>query len=247
MKSLIAFFTLSLLTLTAYAQNLHPTSLNFEGISYQVLYEAGLSEQATNTTCSLQSTNGGQGFIQLNFKGNFTEGRANVGNKAYSVVITTKNTTISPIFEGQECGVLYPPSDPPISRKKLLGIKPSSMSGGNVVIDVMVLYTTASLKALGSESNMVAKVKAAMAEGNDALTTSKINVTINLIYTGEWKYTEGANLYADLPTLANSTEVANLRNQYGADLVCLLSQSPDQSYGGLAYLLRHQRHGLFCC
>lgn len=108
-------------------------------------------------------------------------------------------------------------------------------------IDVMVVYTTAAKDAWGGTAQSNSFIATAITNFNTALNNSGVsNVTINLVYSGEVNYNESGNLRTDLPRLRNDNdgymdEVHTLRSTYGADLVALVTSTPN-NVCGLGYL-----------
>jgi peptidyl-Asp metalloendopeptidase len=107
---------------------------------------------------------------------------------------------------------------------------------GKVVIDLMVLYTTAAKDAWGGESKTKANIATAITNFNKSFIDSGIsNVTVNLAYAGEVKYTE-RTMSDDLSSLRGTSDgvmdnIHSLRNQYAADLVCLVIAGDDSACG----------------
>ncbi len=78
-----------------------------------------------------------------------------------------------------------------------------------------------------------------MEETNHRLTNSLINVRINPVYIGLFNTFETGDLPRDAYRLANSVDgmegVRQLRNDYKADLVCLVTELENQGIGGMAW------------
>jgi hypothetical protein len=74
---------------------------------------------------------------------------------------------------------------------------------------------------------------------NFRLTNSLINVRINPVFIGSIQYVETGDMTLDLPRLANGNggleRVPQLRNDYKADLVCLLTELENQGMGGYGW------------
>jgi len=112
----------------------------------------------------------------------------------------------------------------------------------NTNVDVMVVYTATARAGAGGVDAMNALIDLAVAEANDAYANSEIPITLNLVYRGEVTYTESGNAATDLGRLQNSGDghmdgVHALRNQYGADLVCLFTETMQSTYAGLGFLM----------
>jgi hypothetical protein len=148
----------------------------------------------------------------------------------------------SPPIIGSEPGNFVEPP-PMMSFGNLFAagaIEPDASSNTNV--DVMVVYTGAARIGAGGVSAMNTLIDLAVAEANDAYANSLIPVTLNLVFRGEVTYTESGNVATDLTRLQNPGDghmdaVHAWRNQYGADLVCLFTETMQSTYAGLGYLM----------
>lgn len=115
-------------------------------------------------------------------------------------------------------------------------------AGSEVVLDVMVVYTTAARTAAGGTSAIHALVDLAVAQGNQTFLNSGINARLRLVYCGEVGYTESGSMNTDLdrvtaPADGHLDSVHGLRNSYGADLVVLLTETGEPTYAGIAWLM----------
>jgi hypothetical protein len=109
-----------------------------------------------------------------------------------------------------------------------------------VVQDIMVVYTPASAARFG-KSGIESKILQAIADANAAYQNSQVNAQLNLVYLGQVTYPETGDMNAALGALQSNgdgvmDEVHVLRNQYGADLVCLVDE--DANYCGIAYVMQ---------
>lgn len=109
------------------------------------------------------------------------------------------------------------------------------------VIDLMVVYTQAAETAWGGQANTVANITTAVTNMNTSMTNSGINnVSFRLVHTAKVNYTESGNFSTDLSRLGGTAdgyidEVHALRDQYGADLVSMITGSPTSACG-IGYL-----------
>jgi hypothetical protein len=115
------------------------------------------------------------------------------------------------------------------------------------VLDVMVVYTGAARAGAGGDAGIRSLINLSIAEANDAYTRSLIDAELNLVYAGEVAYTETGNANTDLTRLQSPSDgqmdgVHTLRNQYGADIVCLFTEAM-ASYAGLGYVMSPPRAG----
>jgi hypothetical protein len=136
------------------------------------------------------------------------------------------------------------PCDAPVPQLPPVGaaeIPPMAGNNAVTVLDVMFVYTPAARAGAGGVAGITALINSAIAEANDAYTRSGINARLNLVHAAEVAYTESGNAQVDLPRLQNPSDgqmdtVPQLRNQFGADIVCLLTESM-ASYAGLGYVM----------
>ena len=110
-----------------------------------------------------------------------------------------------------------------------------------IVQDIMVVYTPASAARYG-QSGVESKILQAIADSNAAYQNSQVNVQLSLVYMGLVNYAETGDMSASLSALRSASdgkmdEVHALRNQYGADLVCLVDE--DANYCGIAYVMQN--------
>jgi hypothetical protein len=112
----------------------------------------------------------------------------------------------------------------------------------DVVVDVMVVYTPAAKAYEGSVSGIYNNIAMAMQKANTVHGNSDTQVILNLVHVAETAYVESGSGNTDLRRLtytggvySDMDEVHDLRDEYGADMVCLFA---DVDYtGGIAWLL----------
>ncbi len=83
-------------------------------------------------------------------------------------------------------------------------------------IDIMVVYTAA--RANGSINS---EIQNAIATANQIFSDSQVNAQLRLVYSGQTSITESGSVDTDLQHVSNNSQIAALRNQYGADLVSM--------------------------
>ncbi len=105
------------------------------------------------------------------------------------------------------------------------------------VIDVLMLYTPAARTQSGGTSQIQALAAQIMTESNIIYERSAIGTRLRLVGAVEFSLTESPNMANDLGTVTSSPIARGLRDQYRADLVQLLVNSPDLSSCGIAWLL----------
>ncbi len=103
-------------------------------------------------------------------------------------------------------------------------------------LDILVLYTDPAAQEAGSETAIKALAGAAVGHVNTALANSKVTERAKLVATEKFSYTSSGNLSADLTKIAGDAQVKSWRDQYKADLVCLLVKSNSGSTMGIGHL-----------
>lgn len=131
-----------------------------------------------------------------------------------------------------------PPEHPPSFAPKERAAPPLPASGlndamqadGPVGVDVLVAYTTAAGNAVG---DILATIRLAVAEANQAYVNSGINIRLNLVDTVAVAYSESGRSYDTiLGDLVANADVRRHRDQSGADMVAMIINQTD--YCGLA-------------
>ena len=119
---------------------------------------------------------------------------------------------------------------------------------GNVVIDVMALYTPDAEALYGART--ATRVNQLISVANQIYQDSGVGITLRPVYHGVVDYPSGnASMHTQLEQLTHSkhdafAQVPVLRERYGADLVVLFRSLPEQSdMCGLANLGGHRTHG----
>ncbi|HEX5942839.1 MAG TPA: M12 family metallo-peptidase, partial [Anaerolineales bacterium] len=140
---------------------------------------------------------------------------------------------------------LYPDDivlEPTLPANALPPVEPDINTQTITDIDVMVLYTARAVTAVGGLSAMNAKVDLAVQETNQSYINSNVNQRINLVYTGQVTYDEGANpdFGMTLDRLTGKVDghmdsVHALRDAHSADLVSLVIEGTQ--YCGIAWLM----------
>ena len=106
----------------------------------------------------------------------------------------------------------------------------------NTIIDVMIVYTAAAKNNRGGQSAIIAAANQAVNWTNIAFANSGLDLSYRLAHAGEVPYTESGSSNTDLRSLQDTDatpEIHALRDNYGADLVSLWT---DSDYGGLGNL-----------
>lgn len=113
-------------------------------------------------------------------------------------------------------------------------------------IDLMVAYTTGLVQAYGSESTTLTRIQFLVDWANQAYVSSKVYQQLRLVHTVEVDYPDSSTAQVALndltPGQAKSSaasalaQIPSLRQQYGADLVLMLSAANDARGTGLGWL-----------
>jgi peptidyl-Asp metalloendopeptidase len=116
----------------------------------------------------------------------------------------------------------------------------TSAAGTGTIIDLMVVYTPKAKNNASGQTGIEAKIANAVAKANQAYINSKVDMQLNVVYMGEVSYNETGNMTTSLTDLRGTNDgkmdaVHNLRNQYGADQVLLVTA--DTNYCGIAYVM----------
>lgn len=122
---------------------------------------------------------------------------------------------------------------------------PVHVGAGNVV-DILALYTTsAGVAAINAGVSIRDVIYRAVADTNDALVNSQINLSLELADVAQTSYFESGTYATDLTRLKKPSDgymddAASLRDTYGADLVCLFVGSMQASgIIGLGYIMNN--------
>ena len=110
-------------------------------------------------------------------------------------------------------------------------------TGDANLIDLLVVYPDEVLNEAGGESALSAAILGAVADANLCYRNSGLDLRLRLVHHAETNYDPSGVLNTDLERIKETSdnymdEVHGLRDQYGADLVALLTTPSDT--GGLA-------------
>ncbi|MCH6258149.1 M12 family metallo-peptidase [Puniceicoccaceae bacterium K14] len=112
-------------------------------------------------------------------------------------------------------------------------------------IDILICYTDNSEAYYGGKDGMEAHVLATMASANEGLENSRIELRLNLMGIEKIDYVEdpedmGNDLEAITYQDGVADEIFELRDRYGADLVCLFRDASDPDTSGIAWILESE-------
>ena len=108
------------------------------------------------------------------------------------------------------------------------------------VIDLLIAYTTAAKTAAGGASAIQSQINKAVADANQVLSNSLIDLTLRLVHSEEVSYSESGSLATDLGRLQDPADgqldtIAAMRDAWGADLVSLFVASGNSA--GISYIM----------
>jgi hypothetical protein len=119
---------------------------------------------------------------------------------------------------------------------------PAAVADDGLTVDFMVVYTAAAATDAGGQAGMDSQIDLAIANMNQAYINSGVTFRGRLVFKGQVNYTESGNISTDLNnltagTISNGSQtVAQLRNQFGADIVTLIT-APSASACGVGWLM----------
>ena len=118
----------------------------------------------------------------------------------------------------------------------------TNAAGAGTIIDLMVVYTPKAKTNASGQTGIETKIANAVAMANQAYINSKIDMQLNVVYTGEISYVETGTMSTSLTNLTSANDgkmdaVHTLRNQYGADQVVLITADTDSC--GIAYVMQN--------
>jgi hypothetical protein len=151
-------------------------------------------------------------------------------------------------LEGGEPMPEHPPIpvEPADNQEPVTRDGQSAASDDGSVVEVLVVYTTASRVRYGGKSGIEALINLAVAETNQAYASSLINTRLSLVAAVEVAYSESGNMIEDLHRLQRTSDghldsVHALRDAYAADTVTLIEEASD--YCGIAFLMTTLSNG----
>lgn len=108
---------------------------------------------------------------------------------------------------------------------------PSAPEGGTVHIDVLVVYSPQARDAVGGVAQIEALAQAAVDAANLSFENSLSTPRFNLVRTRLTNRNDSGNSATDLNWVASDAEVAQWRNESGADMVALIAENIGSSCG----------------
>ena len=97
------------------------------------------------------------------------------------------------------------------------------------LVDLMVLYTPAARTAAGGSDAIGSQIQASVREANSVFLNSRVQMRVRLVHAAEVHYAESGLVATDLARLRDPQdgfmdEVHAWRDQFNADLVCLITE-----------------------
>ena len=182
--------------------------------------------------------------VILAVKGNTLMGTVATDGRLFEIVFVNGDTHAVREIDLTQ----LPPEDPPqapvtegdATATTLTETAMGEASTGQVV-DVMVVYSAKAQANAGGESGIQSRIINATTAANQAYLNSNIDMTLNLVHMGPSDYVETNSMPTALSRLRSTTDgyqdqVHPLREQYGADVVVLVSADTD--YCGYGYVMR---------
>ncbi|NLI82630.1 MAG: hypothetical protein GX443_13220 [Deltaproteobacteria bacterium] len=115
-------------------------------------------------------------------------------------------------------------------------------------IDVLVVYTPAARVSAGGTSAIQSRIQLGVAESNAGYANSGVIQRLRLVGAIEVSYSESGDIVTDLNRVTAPSDgfldtVPTLRNNYKADLVSLVTATPNTQYCGVAWLMSGNNPG----
>jgi len=116
----------------------------------------------------------------------------------------------------------------------------AALATSQSLVDVLVVYTPEARAAAGSTANILSRIQLAVAEANQGLINSGIDMQLRLVGTAEAapSASQAANS-TYLTQISTDATIAALRNQYGADMVSVWINGPGSGGGvvGIGWIM----------
>lgn len=130
------------------------------------------------------------------------------------------------------------PRDP----RRALQPQRSWRNGDAGLIDLLVVYPPSAVEEAGSIDSLEAEIHKSVIDANLCFRNSQVFAQVRIVHLAEVDYQPTGILETDLGRLQEDAdgymdEVHSLRDEYGADLVCLITSDSDS--GGLANTMSH--------
>ena len=178
------------------------------------------------------------GYLTFSYvKGRISGSLTRIGEPSYRFTGSTAGLNFEKVKVGGQCGGCIVDNNlPPDPRYNAVPAK-SWRNGEAQLIDLLIVDPAAVRSEAGSTADVEAAIASAVADSNLCYRKSLVPLQLRVVHMAEVSYTPTGTLNIDLDRLKAKSDgymdsVHTLRDQYGADLVCLLTT--DSDYGGLA-------------
>ncbi len=173
------------------------------------------------------------GIVRLGSLGNF---RVSCDARGQYRVSQLNDLTL-PLATEVETPEMSGPTPPELALAK------TSLTQATRTLELQVLYTASAGTGAGSDSLLEAKITAAIAETNNLLTNSKVDLALHVAHTAKITYTEHHSSDSELVRLKTSGDgkldtAQTLRSAHSADIVLLIVDSLAGSVSGTSYQMK---------
>jgi hypothetical protein len=117
----------------------------------------------------------------------------------------------------------------------------SGAEQAGAVIDLLAVYTANARTAAGGTAGVETMIQSAVDNANTAFTESSVDARYRLVHVQEVSYNNAPDTGAALSWVASDAGVAVLRDQYGADMVSVIVDTPSSC--GTGYVQRNPGPG----
>ena len=179
-----------------------------------------------------------KGYLTFsNVTGRISGSLTRVGEPSYRFTGSEAGLNFEEVKAGGQCGGCIVDNNLPLDPRYNAVPAKSWRNGEAHLIDLLIVYPSAVRSEAGSTADVEATIASAVADSNLCYRKSLVPIQLRVVHTTEVSYTPTGTLSIDLDRLKTKSDgymddVHTLRDQYGADLVCLLTT--DSDYGGLA-------------
>lgn len=177
--------------------------------------------------------------IVLTFKNGFAAGLIYAPDTVYEIVPQGERQILIELDQSAfpECGGEYKPAqtEKTTTKTRERFAEPAASIDSGDRIDVLVLYTTPVKNSLGGDAQAQAFAQQAIDTANTAYLNSRIRQRLRLVRAQETAIEETGVLGSELTAVRMNVDARNVREQYKADLVAMISNSTDNC--GVGYLM----------
>ncbi|MEW6999328.1 PKD domain-containing protein, partial [Colwelliaceae bacterium BS250] len=170
--------------------------------------------------------------VVLTLKHGLIYGRIRIVNEVFELKSTRKKQLIVEqldplLFPEWRDDTIRVPTSSDNSSSVNIPFAASSNDDDISTIDLLSVYSNDALINAGSTEQVETIIQAAVDAANSAFINSDISVRYRLVYTASVNYNTSGTTSNDLPWLRSDSQIAALRDQYGADMVSLIVDTSD--------------------